>query len=106
MKIIYHGTAYEYPVKNKDLCGVLYCRHGGAPANIIYQFTSFDQNGIKEGPEYRWYDMNENNANDEEDLFVMDDTEMGMITWLEMTDIYRENAVNASQELEWIVNKE
>lgn len=106
LKIIYYGTAYEYPVKSKALCGVLYCRHGGAPTNTVYRFTTINQDGAKAGPEYGWYDTNENNVNDEGDLYIVDDTEMDMTTWLGLTDLYREYAEDENQELEWIVNQE
>lgn len=100
LKIIFADVAYVYPINNNKLCGILYYRKESAPENEVYCFTIFDKNGEHiSGPEYIWYDMNENYKQDENDLYMSDDTEQDMRTWLNETEVYRENM---NQQLEWM----
>lgn len=103
IKVMYSGSAYQQPVDAGGLCGVLYDRRGGAPDNEIYCFTVFGPNGQETGPEYQWYDANENKVKDEDDIYFRDDAKQSMDEWMRETEKHREWA---GQEAGWVTLKD
>ncbi len=101
--VMYSGSAYQQPVDAGGLCGVLYDRRGGAPDNETYCFTAFGPNGQETGPEYQWYDANENKVKDEDDIYFRDDAKQSMDEWMRETEKHREWA---GQEAGWVTLKD
>lgn len=91
LEVLYSGTTYEYPVNEGDLIGVLYYRMGDAPKHETYEFHTFGLLGeTGESAGFEWYDSNENEEMDVEDLYLFDDNETDMGDWLELTRVYRD----------------
>lgn len=91
LEILYSGGAYEYPVTEEDVVGVLYHRPGGAPKHDSYEFHSFGLLGeTGRSVSFAWYDDNENGDMDKGDLYLYDGSETAMEEWLELTRVYRD----------------
>ncbi len=95
LHVIYEGTAYEYPVYQDELQGILYFRQGGAPGHESYQFYRFDSQGqVQALLEFEWYDLNENGTMDTEDVYLLNQEEIKEEEWKEETQVYREIPVS------------
>ena len=91
LHVIYEGTAYEYPVDQDELRGILYFRPGGAPTHERYPFPLFDSQGqVQEPLEFEWYDANENDTMDAGDIYLLNQEEIKEKKWKEETQMYRE----------------
>lgn len=89
--VLYEGTAYEYPVEQDELRGILYFRRGGAPEHESYQFYVLDSQGqVQETLEFEWYDANENDTMDAGDIYLLNQEEIKEKKWKEETQMYRE----------------
>ena len=91
--IIYEGSSYEYLVECNEYKGLVYMRDGGAPNHTDYQFSTIDELG-KSNVEFSvsWYDLDENNEYDGNDMFYINDKEVEYQTWKERTITYLEIA--------------
>lgn len=105
-KVIYDGCGYEKPISTDDFTGVLYYRPGQAPLNEIYMFTEFSE-GEKTGKSYAsWYDDNENNVMDKEDVFFLDsedEVEVSMEDWIAAAQKFIDHK---DDDIEWTTIEE
>ncbi len=102
LQVLYEGSCYEEPINQNGLRGVLYFRKGGAPTHDSYQYYSMDSEGVNQNIlEFEWYDENENELMDSEDIYLFNNENMEEEEWKEKTRLYRKNVGITQEWYKW-----
>ena len=90
---VYVGRDYDLPLNDGTYCGIYYFKTGAAPYSESYIFTTIDTDGqCTEVINATWYDGNENDEMDDDDLYFLDaelETKVTKNEWLDKAGEYQ-----------------
>ncbi len=105
-KEIYEGTNYDIPLETEMYHGIYYYKQGAAPFSETFKFTQISVDSeVNELIYAAWYDGNENNKMDEDDLYFLESGLKTPVTKDEWLNTAGEYTVLKDINIDWVEYK-